>query len=150
MLKQFFLALMLLIALPVAHAEDQECAITPASHLGNNYKANVATLTTSMGKGLVINGRVLAAKSCSPIEDAIIEIWSAGNDGKYHDRLRAYALTLPDGSFEFETEWPNISPPHVHFIVTAGGYSKLVTQWVPDEKVDRVDLDLILRPMLMF
>ena len=133
-----------------AQANEFGCTLTPERSVGNSYKANVARLNTQPGKGLIIAGKVLSVHDCAPIEDAVIEIWSAGNDGRYHDRLRAYTMTLPDGSYRFETEWPNMSVPHVHFIVSAGGYRRLTTQWIPDEKVNTAVFDVVLEPALRF
>ncbi len=88
-----------------------------------------------------------------PIEDAVIAIWSAGDDGRDDDRLRVYTMILPNGSYQFETEWPNIPNipiPHVHFIVSAGGYKRLITQWITEEKVSTTISDLVLEPALRF
>ena len=141
--------LVTIFSLP-AQASESGCTLTPERPLGNSYKADTATFNTQPGKGLIIEGRVLSIHNCAPIEDAIIEIWSAGSDGRYHDRLRAYIITLPDGSYRFETEWPDMPVPHVHFIVSAGGYKQLTTQWIPDAKVTTATFDLVLEPALRF
>lgn len=148
--KPFLVLILPAIFLLPAQATESGCTLTPERSLGNSYKANVAKLNTRPGEGLIIEGRVLSINDCVPIEDAVIEIWSAGDDGKYDDRLRVYTMTLPDGSYRFETEWPNMPVSHVHFIVSAGGYKRLTTQWIPDERVNTATFDLVLEPALRF
>ena len=146
-----FIAIALFFSLVtgVVRAEYQ-CEPTPERFLGNSYIPNVAKLKGDIGKGLVMQGRVLSAVDCTPVADAVIEHWQAGNSGKYETHLRAFTLSLPDGSYHFETEWPNMSTPHIHFIVTAENHMRLVTQWIPDEKTNRATFDLVLKPALSF
>jgi protocatechuate 3,4-dioxygenase beta subunit len=129
---------------------EQRCQPTPERGPGTHYIPNVAKLKKDLGKGLVVHGRVLSSTDCKPIANAVIEHWQAGDSGEYEIRLRAFSLSLPDGSYLFETEWPNISPPHIHFIVTAENHGRLVTQWIPDEKTDHASFNLVLRPALAF
>lgn len=142
-------ALLLPLISPI-HAGEQlnnkQCSPTTERFIGNNYKPGIAKLSTNTGKGLIMRGRVLSAANCSPVEGAIIERWQAGNNGKYHNRLRAYSISFPDGSYELETEWPDMPTPHIHFIVTADGFNKLVTQWIPDQKTSEAIFDLVLTP----
>jgi len=140
---------LLLIGLTPASASGQ-CTPTPERPMGNSHIPNVATFKVNVGKVLVMKGRVLSAVDCKPIEDAVIGHWQAGNQGTYQNHLRAFTFSLPDGSYRFETEWPNMSIPHIHFIVTANNYSKLVTQWIPDEQTDKATFDLVLKPALSF
>jgi len=139
---------LLLIAFAAADsmAADQPCAATPAKPMGNNHIANVAPFKVNVGKGLTLKGRVLSATNCQPIADAVIEHWQAGNLGTYEKHLRAFTFSLPDGSYELETEWPNMPVPHIHFIVTADHHSKLITQWIPGNKTESTTFDLILKP----
>ena len=65
-------------------------------------------------------------------------------NGRYQDRLRAYMFTDEQGRFEFETEWPNMPTPHIHFIVTAEGYEILETQWIGDERQTQIEFDMVL------
>ena len=129
---------------------EQQCQPTPERGLGTHYIPNVAVLNNDTGKGLVVYGHVMSSADCKPIADAVIEHWQAGDNGEYEMHLRAFTLSLPDGSYLFETEWPNINPPHIHFIVTAENHGRLVTQWIPDEKTDRASFNLVLKPALAF
>ncbi|TNF93671.1 MAG: intradiol ring-cleavage dioxygenase [Gammaproteobacteria bacterium] len=140
-----FLATLLLFT-STTFAEEKQCAPTPQQFLGNSYIPNAAKPAQDVGKGLVMQGHVLSSATCEPIADAVIERWQAGNNGTYEMHLRAYMKPQPDGSYRFETEWPNMSIPHIHFIVTADGYNKLTTQWIPDSKVSEAKFDLVLEP----
>ena len=42
------------------------------------------------------------------------------------------------------TEWPNISPPHIHFIVTAKGYQVLETQWIGRQRQENISFIMVL------
>ena len=145
----WLVCLPVLAAMPITPAlAELPCVPTPQRFLGNSYIPNVATLKVDVGKGLVMQGRVLSSVDCEPIADAVIEHWQAGDEGVYKDHLRAFLLSMPDGSYRFETEWPNMSTPHVHFIVTADNHARLVTQWIPGEKTSEASFDLVLEPAL--
>jgi protocatechuate 3,4-dioxygenase beta subunit len=57
----------------------------------------------------------------------------------------AYLFSDSNGRFIFETEWPNLTPPHIHFIVTAEGYDTLETQWVGDARQNEIDFTMVLK-----
>ena len=80
------------------------------------------------------------------LANARIEHWQAGEDGVYVDRLRAFPKAGKDGSYRFETEWPNMPLPHVHFRVFAPGYKPLVAVWPGDECRKEAEFDLVLEP----
>jgi protocatechuate 3,4-dioxygenase, beta subunit len=82
------------------------------------------------GTPLVIRGRLFAADGKTAIPNATIFAYHTDNSGLYDKagspphswRLRGWALTSPDGSFEFRTIRPgpypgNRIPAHVHFTV---------------------------------
>ena len=79
-----------------------------------------------------------------------------GNEGPFNAREEAEAhlrtfvamqeLTDEHGAYRFETEWPALRPPHVHFLVEAPGYRPLATQWVADRRVKEARFDLVLEP----
>ena len=121
------------------------CDPTPTMFKGTHFKA-ITQQQVDIGKGLVVQGRVLAAPDCHPVLGAKIAHWQAGKKGRYVDHLRAWLISGEDGSYRFETEWPAMHTPHIHFTVTAQGYRPLTTQWVGDESVDRVAFDIILAP----
>ncbi len=136
-------AAVLLLALPfVAYSAD--CTPTPHRTTGTHYEP-VTEHKVNISKGVVVRGRVLAAPDCTAIADAKVAHWQAGEDGEYVDRLRAYLFTDADGRYEFETEWPNLFPPHIHFIVTANGHQILETQWVGSKRTEFIEFDMVLR-----
>ncbi len=77
---------------------------------------------------------------------ARVEHWQADVQGYYVDKLRAYLLSDKDGGFSFKTEWPGARIPHIHFMVTAEGYKKLVIQWIGSKRTGQSRLDLVLQP----
>ena len=81
---------------------------------------------------------------CQPVANAKVAHWQAGKNGRYQDELRAYLFTDKQGRYQFETEWPNISPPHIHFIVTAKGYQVLETQWIGRQRQENISFIMVL------
>jgi len=122
------------------------CTPTPHRATGTHYKP-VTEQRVDVSSGLTVRGRILAAPDCKTVASAKVAHWQAGEDGRYADRLCAYLFADSEGRFSFETEWPAISPPHIHFIVTAEGYEVLETQWVGDNPARDIELDMVLRPV---
>jgi len=123
--------------------QANDCIPTAHRTTGTHYEP-VTVQRGDISTGLTIRGQVLATPDCQPVSGARVAHWQAGEDGRYSDRLRAYRFTDSDGRFAFETEWPNISPPHIHFIVAADGYDVLETQWVGGERQTAVDFTMVL------
>ncbi|MGH8751701.1 MAG: hypothetical protein ACREUV_08360, partial [Burkholderiales bacterium] len=103
---------LLLIFTPLA-ALAADCAPTPQTFLGNNYKP-ITNQKTDVGAGLLIQGQVVSSRDCQPIANARIEHWQANQAGHYEDRLRAYLLSAQAGGYRFNTEWSGLN--HIHFI----------------------------------
>ncbi len=129
-----------MLALPV-HGGD--CVPTPHRTTGTHYEP-VTVQRTDIGKGVTVRGRVLAVPDCTPVARARVAHWQAGEDGRYSDRLRAYLYTDAGGHFRFDTEWPNLRSPHIHFIVTAEGYERLETQWIGNTRRNEIDFTMVL------
>ena len=121
-----------------------DCLPTPHRTTGTHYEP-VTEQRGDLGTGVRVHGRILGAPDCAPVPDARIAHWQAGEDGRYADRLRAYLYSDAQGRYAFGTEWPALRPPHIHFIVTAEGYEVLETQWIGDERTDRIEFDMVLR-----
>ena len=136
------LALMAFVAPVCAHADP--CPPTPHRTTGTHYKP-VTEHKLHVSSGLRVRGRILSAPDCKPVAHAKVAHWQADEAGVYVDRLRAYLFTDQDGRYEFTTEWPNLVTPHIHFIVTADGHAPLETQWVGQQRSDRIDFDMVLR-----
>ena len=132
-----------LCTLPLASLAA-DCTPTPHRTTGTHYKP-VTEQKGNVSTGILVRGRILAAPDCMPVANARVAHWQAGENGRYVDRLRAYLYSDATGRYEFETEWPNLFTPHIHFIVTADGYDILETQWVGGERTNRIEFDMVLR-----
>ncbi len=132
-----------LLALSLQTFAD-ECIPTPHRTTGTHYEP-VTVQKTDISKGVVVHGQVLAALDCTPVARARVAHWQAGVDGRYSDRLRAYLFSDTDGRFRFATEWPNLVPPHIHFIVTAEGYDTLETQWIGADRQNVINFTMVLQ-----
>ncbi len=112
---------------------------------GTHYKP-VTEQRVDVSSGVTVHGRILAAPDCKPVANAKVAHWQAGEDGRYSDRLRAYMFSDAEGRYRFETEWPALRTPHIHFIINAEGYQVLETQWVGDNRAQDIEFDMVLRP----
>ena len=114
--------------------------------LGPFYEPG-APVRTSVGRGYVLSGAVLAAQECKPIPDARIEFWLANPRGEYDDAHRATVFTGQRGEYRLESNVP-ISyggrPPHIHVRVRAPSYEELVTQHYPERGQRKASFDLVL------
>ena len=140
--------LCLLIGLMPCVAIASDCSPTPGRTIGTHYDISKATHQPGdLGKGLRVHGQVLSADGCRSLAGIKLIHWQAGEDGRYLDRFYAWRLTDGNGAFRFETEWPALRPPHIHFLVDTPGYRPLATQWIADGPVDEVRFDIVLQPL---
>lgn len=124
-----------------------DCTPTPGRTIGTHYDIDKATHQPGdLGKGLLMSGQVLSAAGCRPLAGIRVVHWQAGERGQYLDRFYAWRLTDSDGAFRFETEWPALRPPHIHFLVEAPGHRPLATQWVAGDRVEAARFDIVLQP----
>jgi protocatechuate 3,4-dioxygenase beta subunit len=107
------------------------------------------------GELLVVRGRVWGFDTKKPIANAVIDVWQADAHGKYdlddprkppsvsQFRNRIRLVTDETGFYEYETIRPasyqigpqRYRPAHIHYMVQARGYAKLVTQlYFKDDK----------------
>ena len=137
----------LLLVLPFC-AVAADCTPTPGRTIGTHYDISKATHQPGdLGKGLLMQGRVMSAKGCAPLVGVKVFHWQAGEQGQYVEHLYAWRLTDQNGAFRFETEWPALRPPHIHFLVEAPGHRPLATQWISRSRVDQARFDLVLQPV---
>ena len=92
------------------------------------------------GKPLEVHGKVYSADCNTPIPNAKIDLWHAGPDGLYDEHsnkfvFRGVIQTNEQGEYFFKTLLPAgykdgalDRPAHIHYIITADGHQKLVTQ----------------------
>lgn len=140
----FKVILLMLLSVSCVYAQQSSCSVTPHRTTGTHYKA-VTEHRQDISKGLVVSGTVMSYPDCVTVANARVAHWQAGEDGRYQDRLRAYLYTDVDGQFRFETEWPRLKPPHIHFIVSAPGMQTIETQWVGAERVKNIVFNIVLR-----
>jgi protocatechuate 3,4-dioxygenase beta subunit len=141
--RNYLLASMPLLVFPLA-VHSMDCVPTPHRTTGTHYQP-VTDQKINISKGISVRGRVLAAPDCTAVANAKVAHWQAGEDGEYVDRLRAYLFTDTNGRYEFETEWPNLFTPHIHFIVTADSYQILETQWIGSKRKNLIEFDMVLQ-----
>jgi catechol 1,2-dioxygenase len=124
----------------------------PASEHGTNIARGSEAQN---GEPVVVRGRVTDPAG-KPIAGALLDIWQASPDGKYDVQdpnqpemnLRGKFLTDTNGEYWFKTVKPSaypipddgpvgdllratgrhpMRPAHIHFMITAEGYEKLIT-----------------------
>jgi protocatechuate 3,4-dioxygenase beta subunit len=122
------------------------CEPTSSDALGPFYKPN-APIRSSVGTGYVLRGIVRAAKDCSPVTGAMVELWLAGPNGEYDDAHRATIIVETSGAYRFESNIPPSyygRPPHIHLRVSAKGFETLVTQHYPTAGTKEAVFDIVL------
>jgi protocatechuate 3,4-dioxygenase beta subunit len=99
------------------------------------------------GETLVMRGRVWGYDTKKPLAQAVLDVWQADHEGNYDMddpanppawekfRNRIRLVTDEMGYYEYETIKPaaygvgrGTRPSHIHYMVQAPGYKKLVTQ----------------------
>lgn len=130
---------------------------TTARELGPFYRTGApyrAKLTPPLEPGtvLLVTGRIWSFASKKPLANATLDLWQVDNQTRDYSngggdfKNRARLLTDENGGYEFETVHPvpyQPNPhmwrsPHVHFIATAAGHKRLVSElfFKGDEKQD--------------
>lgn len=95
------------------------------------------------GERLTVTGRVLAQDGVTPLAGASVYVYHTDVNGYYspgtndnrNPRLRGYLRTDAQGRYEFSTirpaSYPNSRiPAHIHYVVTASGFSERVFEIV--------------------
>ena len=126
-----------------------KCEPTPADYLGPFYKAG-APVRSRVGKGYQLTGLVISSADCTPIADAVIELWQTGPDGSYDDDHRATIFSNDLGQYQFESNFPpgySGRPPHIHIQVSANGFNTLATQHYPAAGQKAGEFDIVLLPI---
>lgn len=141
MCSKYSLSLGIIFFSHLSYAND--CIPTAHRTTGTHYEP-VTEQKKDVSKGLVVAGQVLATPDCQPVAHAKVAHWQAGGNGHYQDKLRAYLYTDSKGRYQFETEWPDISPPHIHFIITAKEHKVLETQWIGRQRQGEISFTMVL------
>lgn len=114
--------------------------------LGPFYRADAPfrdalNVLEEQGTPIVIKGKVFGGPECgTPLEQAIVDIWQADDDGEYDNESSDYKYrgrieTDANGEYEFMSILPGrylngtqYRPRHIHFMVKADNHLDLVTQ----------------------
>jgi protocatechuate 3,4-dioxygenase beta subunit len=124
------------------------CPPTEPDEIGPFYKPD-APVRSRIGTGYVLIGTVRSSTDCRPVPKARIEFWHAGPKGEYDDAHRATIISDVTGKYRLQTD-PPVSyltrPPHIHILVEARGFHRLITQHYPARNSKRAVLDLVLVP----
>jgi len=147
-------------------APAAEIKPTTTRELGPFYRRGApyrAKLTPPLEPGtvLLVTGRIWSFASKRPLAGAMLDLWQVDNQTRDYSngggdfKNRARLLTDENGNYEFETihpvpyqPGPNFwRSPHVHFIATAAGHKRLVSElfFKGDEKQD---IDQLFHPSL--
>ena len=128
-------------------APAAELKPTTSRELGPFYRTGApyrAKLTPPFEPGtvLLVTGRVWSFASKKPLGNVTLDLWQVDNQTKDYSngngdfKNRARLLTDENGAYEFETvhpvpyqPGPNFwRSPHIHFIATAAGHKRLVSE----------------------
>jgi protocatechuate 3,4-dioxygenase beta subunit len=95
------------------------------------------------GERLIVAGRVFRPDGVTPLADASLYVYHTDMKGYYspgandnrNPRLRGYMRNDAQGGYEFSTikpgSYPNSRvPAHIHYVVTAAGYSERIFEIV--------------------
>jgi len=132
---------------PLAIAAD--CPPTRFDEIGPFYRPG-APERLLIGKGYILKGTVRAVKGCAPLPGARIEIWQVGPSGQYDDAHRTTLHADASGGYRLETDFPPPyvgRPPHIHLLIDAPGYDRLITQHYPKPGRTEAVFDLVLEPL---
>lgn len=125
----------------------ERCAVTGSDVEGPFYLAGSPRRAAlagpdEQGDRLIVRGRVLGPDCRTPLEGALVDVWQADAEGRYHQddeewRLRGRILTGTDGAYSLETIVPgryrideesSYRPAHIHFKVSSPESRTLTTQ----------------------
>jgi len=137
--------LLFALALPALAQDPEWVARWEASQRERPAAANLSPRSRiappgEPGEPLIVHGRVFQADGTTPVADAIVFAYQTDAKGLYNApgakgwRLKGWAISARDGSFEFTTIRPapypsNTLPAHIHFGVEGGGVPR---QWTPE------------------
>ncbi len=138
---------------PLPSTPSSKGAVTEANILGPFYREGAlfrAKVTPPLEPGVVVlvSGVVYGFDTRAPIANAVIDVWQANAAGRYDNDdpakppspgvflNRARVVTDESGRYELETIHPGRyqigrdvwRPSHIHYLVRAPRYAKLVTQ----------------------
>ena len=161
------------VAPPAKFAPTEDNILGPFHRPGAPFRGKI-TPPLEPGQPLVIRGRVWGHDTGRPLPTALLDVWQANTEGRYdnddpknppkrgvfHNRAR---LRVDEtGYYEYETIHPGRysigpdrwRPSHIHYLVQAPGYARLITQLYfhgdpMNEKDDFIKPSLIVKTELV-
>lgn len=133
----------------VSDGAGNVCRPTKSDIEGPFYKPG-APRTSTTGSGITVQGRLLGAPDCRPLDGGRVEWWQTNRQGRYDDSHRGSQAVGPEGTYRFSTDYPGAypgRPPHIHFKAFAPGYRPLTTQlYLRGGGEAEVAFDIVLIP----
>jgi protocatechuate 3,4-dioxygenase beta subunit len=142
------LAGLILLTPHAAAGQRGSCAATRSEPAPPYYRPGAPARST-VGTGYVLRGTVRAAGTCRPVARARVELFLTNLEGEYDDDHRATVFTGRDGAYRFKSNFPRRygpRPPHIHVIVSAAGFRRVVTQHYPRAGTRAGRFDVTLPP----
>jgi catechol 1,2-dioxygenase len=132
---------------PAEFRVTEDNILGPFFRPGAPYRGKV-TPPLEPGDVIVVRGRVWGIDTKKPLDSALLHVWQASAAGRYDNddaehpprpgifRNRIRLRTDETGYYEYETVRPGAykigpeswRPSHIHYLVAAPGYKRLITQ----------------------
>lgn len=126
-------------------AAASNCGATTPDILGPYFRPNAPTRSDLTFQGvqgtrLSVFGTVYSSDCSTPLPGAKLDVWHCGADGQYDNTTAAYLYrgafsADKSGAYDLRTILPgrylngdSYRPAHIHFLVSAPGFERLVTQ----------------------
>ncbi|WP_422860716.1 hypothetical protein ACOKFD_07750 [Flagellimonas sp. S174] len=132
---------------------DPQTCLTQADDLGPFFREGSPLNNNMIGKStgirLDIEGKIFDGHSCNlPLSNVTVEVWHASPEGSYDVSSNEYLFrsklkTNKLGAYHFRTIMPGNygnRPKHIHFKVSATGYSTLITQLYFENDMGQPDM----------
>lgn len=163
--RHFVYGSLLLGTLPWSRLWAASCKPPVTNILGPAYRSGAPFRTRlcapdEPGTALTVRGVISDAHDCSPIHDAVLDVWQVDAQGDYGMADAAFHLrgkfkTDARGRYAFDTIMPvpyGRRPKHIHFLITHRGHEPRITQcyFAGDERNGEdpyVKEELIIAPM---
>jgi protocatechuate 3,4-dioxygenase beta subunit len=130
-----------------ALAPTEDCILGPYYRAGAPFRGKI-TPPLEPGVVMLVSGRVWGFDTKKPLAGARLDIWQANAAGRYDNDdpktppkadvfvNRARILADENGYYEYETIHPGPyqigpnawRPAHIHYLIQAPGYKRLITQ----------------------
>ncbi len=124
------------------------CLPTRGDDVDPQY-APTAPDASVVGSGYVLEGAILAAGTCLPVADALVELWMHAPEGGTEVSVRGSTATDATGAFAFQTDVPAATgdeSPHIHLRVSAPGFEAIFLRHYPAPGAAQGAIAVVLKP----